>query len=314
MLLLHLLALFVLPVCLAATSDIQDQFIKLAKAGNGVIKLDEHTFDSLTASTREWSATVVFTAMDPRRKCNPCKQFQPSLDAVARAWTKVPTATRDQHFFAVADFDEAGRIFTKLGIQSAPVVYNYPAAEGARKPANGRSFPSTYDFSNGFTAEALAKHLSLYTPVHIPYYPPVDWSKYGKLAATGLLLTTVLRFIFPLLRSRVTWAVITIGIILIMTGGFMFVRIRGMPYNEGGNWIAAGFQTQFGQETNVVALIYGLLAGAFLMLTMVAPYQTSKARQQMQVWLWSIVVFVMFSVLISLFRVKNRGYPFKLLL
>lgn len=43
------------------------------------------------------------------------------------------------------------------------------------------------------------------------------------------------------------------------------------------------------------------------MLTLVAPYQTSKARQQMQVWLWSIVIFVMFSVLISLFRVKNRG-------
>lgn len=43
------------------------------------------------------------------------------------------------------------------------------------------------------------------------------------------------------------------------------------------------------------------------MLTMVAPYQTSKSRQQVQVWLWSIVVFVMFSVLISLFRVKNRG-------
>lgn len=107
----------------------------------------------------------------------------------------------------------------------------------------------------------------------------------------------------------------------------MFVRIRGMPYSDGANWIAGGYQSQYGQETQVVALtcksgdimhrepnhshclhyIDGLLGGAFLMLTLVAPYQTSKSRQQMQVWLWSIVVFVMFSVLISLFRVKNRG-------
>ncbi len=60
-------------------------------------------------------------------------------------------------------------------------------------------------------------------------------------------------------------------------------------------------------HSNCVYSLDGLLGGAFLMLTLVAPYQTSKSRQQMQVWLWSIVVFVMFSVLISLFRVKNRG-------
>lgn len=40
-----------------------------------------------------------------------------------------------------------------------------------------------------------------------------------------------------------------------MLGGFMFVRIRGMPYSDGGNWIAAGYQNQFGQETQVIAMI-----------------------------------------------------------
>ena len=58
----------------------------------------------------------------------------------------------------------------------------------------------------------------------------------------------------------------------------------------------------------------GLLASSFLMLTLVTPYQTHPARQRLQVYLWSGVILVMFSVLISLFRVKNRSYPFKLLL
>ncbi len=43
------------------------------------------------------------------------------------------------------------------------------------------------------------------------------------------------------------------------------------------------------------------------MLTMVTPYQTSPGRQKAQIWLWNIVIFIMFSVLISIFRVKNRG-------
>jgi oligosaccharyltransferase complex subunit gamma len=52
---------------------------------------------------------------------------------------------------------------------------------------------------------------------------------------------------------------------------------------------------------------------AFLMLTVVTPYQTSPSRQRAQIYLWTAVIFVMFSILISFFRVKNRGYPFKLL-
>lgn len=43
---------------------------------------------------------------------------------------------------------------------------------------------------------------------------------------------------------------------------------------------------------------------------MVVPYQTSPGRQQMQVWLWSATIFIIFSVLVSLFRVKNRGQYF----
>lgn len=53
----------------------------------------------------------------------------------------------------------------------------------------------------------------------------------------------------------------------------------------------------------------GLLSAAFLMLTLVAPLQTSPTRQRVQIYLWSSVVFVLFSVLLSLFRVKNRGTP-----
>ena len=67
------------------------------------------------------------------------------------------------------------------------------------------------------------------------------------------------RFILPILMSRWTWALITIGTSLIMVGGFMFVRIRGMPYVAGGQngaeLISPGFQNQYGIEVQIIAFI-----------------------------------------------------------
>lgn len=43
------------------------------------------------------------------------------------------------------------------------------------------------------------------------------------------------------------------------------------------------------------------------MLIMVVPYQTSPQKQRVQVWLWTGVILIIYSVLVSLFKVKNRG-------
>jgi len=124
-----------------------------------------------------------------------------------------------------------------------------------------------------------------------------------------------LKFISPIVQNKWSWATVTISTSLVMTSGYMFTRIRNVPYNGGdGNWIAAGYQNQFGQEVQVISFIYGLLSFAFLMLILVVPYQSSPQRQRLQVYLWTGVVMIIYSVLVSLFKVKNKGYPFKLFL
>lgn len=68
------------------------------------------------------------------------------------------------------------------------------------------------------------------------------------------------------------------------------------------------------------------------MLILVVPLQSSPQRQRLQVYLWTGVIMIIYSVLVSLFRVKNKGkadfpafkiglihfislgYPFKLFL
>ncbi|KAJ7774600.1 hypothetical protein DFH07DRAFT_104674 [Mycena maculata] len=313
MLLLPFLALFSLPLAIAADDATHQKLVSLAAAGGGLIKLDAASFELLTSPNRDWSASIEFTALDNRRRCSPCREFNPSWNAVAKAWIKAPKEHRDNHFFATLDFDDGQMVFQQLGLASAPVVYVYPATEGPR--ATGRTDPSKYDFSHGFEPEPLAQHLSNHTPIPIPYTPPFDWARWTTFAAGFLSLALALRFVAPILQSRWTWGVISILTSLIMTSGFMFTRIRNSPFmGHDGSWVAGGYQNQYGQEVQVLTVVYGTLGFAFLMLIMVIPYQTSAQRQRFQIYLWSAVIMMVYSILIVLFKVKNRGYPFRLLL
>jgi len=68
--------LAVLAVLAAASSVVSSphqSLLDLARHGNGLIALDAHSYDLLTDPKRTWSASVQLTALDPRRKCVPCR-------------------------------------------------------------------------------------------------------------------------------------------------------------------------------------------------------------------------------------------------
>ena len=67
-----LFALSFLTWCLASKSPKQ-QLVDLAAAGSGVINLNSNTFDLLTSPKRDWSVSVLLTALDKRRRCLPCR-------------------------------------------------------------------------------------------------------------------------------------------------------------------------------------------------------------------------------------------------
>jgi len=96
--------------------------------------------------------------------------------------------------------------------------------------------------------------MSKHTPIPIPYKDPIDWAHYITIFTFALGFLSALRFIAPIFQNRWTWAVSTIAVTLVMTSGYMFIRIRGSPYSgPDGSWIASGYQNQFGQEVSVVA-------------------------------------------------------------
>jgi dolichyl-diphosphooligosaccharide---protein glycosyltransferase subunit 3/6 len=83
-----------------------------------------------------------------------------------------------------------------------------------------------------------------------------SWTVLSLGAITAAI--TAYPYLLPLIQSRKLWAGLSLFAILVFTSGHMFNQIRKVPYvagnGKGGvSYFAAGFQNQFGMETQVVA-------------------------------------------------------------
>lgn len=115
----------------------------------------------------------------------------------------------------------------------------------------------------------------------------------------------------------------------------MFNHIRKVPYVSGDGkggvtYFAGGFSNQLGLETQIVAAMCesgfhvrslgtaadclqdGILSFATIALALKVPRMTSASQQQAAVIIWSLVMFVMYGFLMSVFKIKNGTYPFRL--
>jgi oligosaccharyltransferase complex subunit gamma len=140
-------------------------------------------------------------------------------------------------------------------------------------------------------------------------------------------------YILPVIQNRNLWAAISLIAILLFTSGHMFNHIRKVPYvsgdGKGGiSYFAGGFQNQYGLETQIVAAMCksrfllldviveltrtadGILAFATISLALKVPRMTDPRAQQIAVFVWGGVILGMYSFLLSVFRIKNGGYPF----
>ncbi|KAI8577833.1 hypothetical protein K450DRAFT_250248 [Umbelopsis ramanniana AG] len=292
-----------------------ERILKMTRSGKGTAKLDSQSFVKSLESPRDYAMVVLLTALGDKFKCTPCKEFDPEFRLVASSYHKKNEKT--DLFFGHLDFEDGQSIFQQMNIMSAPTVLYYPPSTKGRP-----SEPRRYDASKyGFTAEPFADFLSKEIGHEVPVIRPFDYTKnglkvfflVGALAIIKLLYT---HFAF-VLNNRYTWSVISLITILTMISGHMWNHIRKPPYIMPGqngqiNYIANGFQQQLGMESQVVAVIYGILSFSVVSLAITVP-RLEKTKQRYAVWIWMGCILVVFSFLMNLFKIKNGGYPFKLL-
>ncbi|KAL8287459.1 hypothetical protein RQP46_003317 [Phenoliferia psychrophenolica] len=292
------------------------KFRDLARKNNGIVTLNSNLYDELTAAPREFSVSVLLTAMAPQFKCQPCQTFQPEHALVAKQWNAQPES--DEHFFAVLDFADGQAVYQRLGLQNAPTFQLFKPTEGPR--ATNQISAEVMDFSrSGFKAESLATYIKDSGNVPLRFSRPIDKAKVFStvVIVLGSIIMTVKAWpvVKIVLGRTYLWSFGTMFIILIMTSGYMWNQIRHPPYaqvGQGGSvsYIAGGYSNQVGAETHIVSAIYGVLAFAAYTLAHTIPKLQDPVRQRFGVYVWTAISVVMLGVLMNVFKFKQPGYPF----
>ncbi|KAK4249760.1 hypothetical protein C7999DRAFT_12461 [Corynascus novoguineensis] len=286
------------------------------------VKLGDSSYRELTATPRDYAAAVLLTAMDSRYGCQLCREFQPEWELLARSWTGGDRKGESRVVFGTLDFNDGRDVFMSLGLQTAPVLFFFPPTVGPHAAAS--SEPLRYDFTGGAQAAEVVHHwISRHLPdvPHPPIKRPINWMRWIStfvILSGGLTASYVAwPYVLPIIQSRTVWAAVTLISILLFTSGHMFNQIRNVPYVAGDGrggiaYFAPGFQNQYGLETQIVAALYGILALSSISLAVKVPRMSDPRYQGIAFFVWFGIMFVVYSLLLSIFRGKNPGYNFSL--
>ncbi|KAG6011601.1 hypothetical protein E4U43_008220 [Claviceps pusilla] len=308
----------------AADKSSQERFVQFTRLSrhSNPLQLNEASYKTLTTSPRDYSVAVILTAMDPRFACSLCREFKPDWELIASSWTKGDRKQESRLLFGVLDFSEGKDIFMSLGLQTAPVLVLFPPTTGPHAVASGE--PLRYDFSAGPSSpEAIHGWIARNLPgrPHPPLKYPINYMKWASaltfLAGALTAAVSAAPYVLPFIQNRNLWAAGSMIAILLFISGHMFNHIRKVPYVAGDGrggitYFIGGFQNQLGLETQIVAAMYGILSFCTIALATKVPRMTSDKAQSVTVIVWVGVMFILYSLLLSSFRVKNASYPFAL--
>ncbi|KAJ4395888.1 oligosaccharyl transferase subunit ost3/OST6 [Gnomoniopsis smithogilvyi] len=286
------------------------------------VKLDDASYKKATSLPRDYSVAVLLTATDPRFGCQMCREFGPDWNLLSSQWTKGDKAGDSKVVFTVLDFNDGRDTFMSLGLQTAPVLLLFPPTTG--EFAVPSADPLRFDFNSGKpSAETAREWIVRHTPgrPHPEFSRPTDWFKIMLTTVSGLGIVSALYAFFPYIEliwtSKYVWRILGLFWILAHSSGFMFNSIRGTQYagqdGKGGiSYIAGGFQSQYQLESQIIGVAYGLLALSAIALADKIPRLNNPRIQSMAVLAWGGFMLVGYSLLLSIFRIKNGGYPFSL--
>ncbi|KAK9247181.1 hypothetical protein V1506DRAFT_533191 [Lipomyces tetrasporus] len=286
----------------------------------GVIRLTDQNFDTVISAPRDYGLVVLLTAEAPQMGCHLCREFAPDYNLVAHSWHYEHPKGGDGLYFGVLDFKDGQKTFQKLQLKTAPNLWVYAPTVGENA---GPVQPFNYEIVGvPDVAGSVIRFIESHVPgVHITIHRQRDYSKLAVpvlLALAGLgSIKYIYPFIRPVIESRAIWAGLSLVLILMFTSGHMFNNIRHTPYvagnrNGGVQYIAPGFSSQYGFETQAIAVLYAFLAFGAISLATKTPRISNRTKQTMAIGTWCTMMLCLFSLLLFIFRLKNRGYPFSL--
>lgn len=130
--------LSLLSLCLADQADEKvSQLYKLSNNGNNIASLDGNSFAMATEGLRSYALLVIFTALNPQFKCEPCKMLHKNFEALQYSASK--STEKGRIFVAYVDYSASSQeLFSKMNLQSVPHIQLYYPNTGVH--AKGKDF------------------------------------------------------------------------------------------------------------------------------------------------------------------------------
>ncbi|KRY36425.1 Magnesium transporter protein 1, partial [Trichinella spiralis] len=285
-------------------------------AKRSVLRLNNAKFQQyVRSSPRNYSVIILLTSQS-NRQCRICSVVQDEFEVVASSY-RFTNMNSKRLYFVLADYEEAGEVFHTLGISAIPIILHVP-------PRGNLKRQDKMDFQrSGIQAEAIAKWVHERTDVVIPVMRPPN---YAGPVALFLLLMLVCGLLYmkrsslDFLYNRNLWGFLALCITFAFLSGQMWNHIRSPPFfyhnPKTGQWtiFSQGTQMQFIVETYIVALIYMAITMGFILLVDATDTKTSSSKTRLYAYAGIGLVVIVFSCLLSVFRLKYRGYPYRHLL
>lgn len=103
-------------LCLGATRNTGGVFEEYhAKSQSSApLRLDDASYDQLTATPRNHSTVVLLTALEARFGCKLCRDFQPEWDLLGKSWAKGDKRGETRILLGTLDFADGKGTFQKV--------------------------------------------------------------------------------------------------------------------------------------------------------------------------------------------------------
>ena len=83
-------------------------------SSNPPLKLDDATYERLTAAPRDYTVAVLLTALEARFGCQLCRDFQPEWDVVGKSWVRGDRKGDSRLILGTLDFADGRGTFQKV--------------------------------------------------------------------------------------------------------------------------------------------------------------------------------------------------------
>lgn len=78
------------------------------------LKLDDSSYEDLTALPRDYSVVVLLTALEARFGCQLCRDFQPEWDLIGKSWNRGDRRGESRVLYGTLDFTDGKGTFQKV--------------------------------------------------------------------------------------------------------------------------------------------------------------------------------------------------------